>query len=124
MTVLADAYREEEINNEKRVLLKLSPKIAPITVAIFPLFNKEGMPEVAKELSSDLHTEFRAFYDAGGSIGKRYRRLDEAGTPFGVTVDHETLENQTVTIRDRDTTNQERININKVKDYIREKILN
>ena len=123
LTVLADAYTEEEINNEKRILLKLSPKIAPITVAVFPLFNKEGMPEVAKKLSSDLHTEFSAFYDSGGSIGKRYRRQDEAGTPFGVTVDHETLENETVTIRDRDTTNQERISLSKVKDYIRQKIV-
>ena len=122
LTVLADAYTEEEINGDKRIVLKLSPKIAPITVAIFPLMNKEGMPEIAQKLTSDLRNNFSAFYDAGGSIGKRYRRQDEAGTPFGITVDHDTLSDNTVTLRNRDTMEQSRVSLDKVKDAIQDLI--
>ena len=122
LTVLADAYTEEEINDDKRIVLKLSPKIAPITVAVFPLMNKEGMPEIAQKLTSDLRNDFSAFYDAGGSIGKRYRRQDEAGTPFGITIDHDTLSDNTVTLRNRDTMDQTRISISQIGPAIKDLI--
>ena len=118
LTTLADAYCEEEVNNEKRSVLKLSPKIAPITVAIFPLMNKLGMPEVAKKINMDLKNNFSTFYDTGGSIGKRYRRQDEAGTPLGITVDHDTLENNSVTIRNRDTMQQTRVDFDNILNFI------
>ena len=98
----------------KRILLKLSPKIAPITVAVFPLMNKGGMPEIAQKITSDLRKNFSAFYDSGGSIGKRYRRQDEAGTPFGITIDHDTIKDDKVTMRNRDTMLQERVSINQL----------
>ena len=122
LTVLADAYTEEEINGDKRIVLKLSPKIAPITVAVFPLMNKEEMPEIAQKITSDLRNDFSTFYDAGGSIGKRYRRQDEAGTPFGITVDHDTLSDNTVTLRNRDTMEQSRITIDRINDVINDLI--
>ncbi|OUW61632.1 MAG: glycine--tRNA ligase [bacterium TMED198] len=120
LTVLADAFTTEEINGETRNVLKLSSKIAPVTVAVFPLMNKQGMPEIAQKIVDDLRSEFSSFYDAGGSIGKRYRRQDEAGTPFGITVDHDTIEDQTVTLRDRDTMEQKRISINQIKAALSE----
>ena len=120
LTVLADAYTEEEVNGENRVLLKLSPKIAPTTVAVFPLMNKLGMPEIAQKLTADLREDYSAFYDAGGSIGKRYRRQDEAGTPFGITVDHDTLSENTVTLRNRDTMEQSRISIDQASSAIKD----
>ena len=122
LTVLADAYNEEEVNGDKRNVLKLSPKIAPITVAVFPLMNKNGMPEIARKLVEDLRLNYSSFYDAGGSIGRRYRRQDEAGTPFGITVDHDSLDDNTVTLRDRDTMEQVRVSIDKVSDAISDKI--
>tara|TARA_B110000196_G_C21143026_1_gene664879 strand:+ start:858 stop:2318 length:1461 start_codon:yes stop_codon:yes gene_type:complete len=122
LTVLADAYNEEEVNGDKRNVLKLSPKIAPITVAVFPLMNKNGMPEIAQKLAEDLRLNYSSFYDAGGSIGRRYRRQDEAGTPFGITVDHDSLDDNTVTLRDRDTMEQVRVSIDKVSDAISDKI--
>ena len=120
LTVLADAYTEEEVNGENRVLLKLSPKIAPTTVAVFPLMNKLDMPEIAQKLTADLRKDYSAFYDAGGSIGKRYRRQDEAGTPFGITVDHDTLSDNTVTLRNRDTMEQSRISIDQASSAIKD----
>ena len=120
LTVLADAYTEEEVNGENRVLLKLSPKIAPTTVAVFPLMNKLGMPEIAQKLTADLRENYSAFYDAGGSIGKRYRRQDEAGTPFGITVDHDTLSENTITLRNRDTMEQSRISIDQASSAIKD----
>ena len=124
LTVLADAYSEEEVNGETRNVLKLSPKIAPITVAVFPLMNKNGMPEIAQNIAGDLRSDFSSFYDSGGSIGRRYRRQDEAGTPFGVTVDHDTLEDNTVTLRERDTMNQIRVSIDKLSEAVADKINN
>ena len=120
LTVLADAYTEEEVNGENRVLLKLSPKIAPTTVAVFPLMNKLDMPEIAQKLTADLREDYSTFYDAGGSIGKRYRRQDEAGTPFGITVDHDTLSDNTVTLRNRDTMEQSRISIDQASSAIKD----
>jgi glycyl-tRNA synthetase len=118
LTILSDAYYEEEVKGEQRIVLRLSPGLAPITVAVFPLVNKDGMPELAQSLVDDLMGDFAAFYDAGGSIGKRYRRQDEAGTPFGVTIDGDTLSDQTVTVRQRDTMAQERITIDQVPTYL------
>ncbi len=122
LALLTDAYHEEEVKGEVRVVLRLSPAMAPITVAVFPLVNRDGMPERAHQLVDDLMGDFAAFYDAGGSIGRRYRRQDEAGTPFGITIDGQTSEDQTVTIRDRDSMAQERISLDKVKVWLREKM--
>ena len=122
LTCLVDAYTEEEVREEKRVLLKLSPKIAPITCAVFPLVNKDGLPEIAEKIVENMRKHFSAFFDQGGSIGRRYRRQDEAGTPFGVTVDHETTEDGTVTLRDRDSMEQVRISKDKICDLIQEKV--
>lgn len=122
LTVLVDAYREEEVRGEKRVVLKLSPRVAPITCAVLPLVNKDGLPEQALAIVKDVRREFSAQYDAGGSIGRRYRRQDEAGTPFGITVDHQTLEDNTVTLRDRDTMDQVRIPLESVRDELRTRI--
>ncbi|NOZ03643.1 MAG: glycine--tRNA ligase [FCB group bacterium] len=122
LTCLVDAYNEEEVRGEKRVVLKLSPKVAPITCAVFPLVNKAGQPEKALKIVKDIRQEFSAFYDAGGSIGRRYRRQDEAGTPFGVTVDHQTMEDDTVTLRDRDTMEQVRIPADQIRRALRERL--
>jgi len=122
LTCLVDAYEEEEVGDEKRIVLKLSPKIAPITCAVFPLVNKDGLPDKALELVKDIRQEFSSFYDAGGSIGKRYRRQDEAGTPFGITVDHQTMEDGTVTLRDRDTMEQVRIPGDSIRKELRNRI--
>ena len=123
LTILADAFTQEEVNGESRTVLKLSPKIAPIKVAVFPLMNKNNMPELSQKIAEDIRNAgIASFYDSGGSIGKRYRRQDEAGTPFGITVDHDTLEDNTVTLRDRDTMNQERISINKIIKVLSNKI--
>ena len=123
LTILVDAYHEEEVKGENRVVLKLNPKLAPITMAVFPLVNRDGMPEIAEKIVETLRGEFAAFFDAGGSIGRRYRRQDEAGTPYGITIDSETLEDQSVTVRDRDTMKQERISIDQLQSYFRNKIL-
>src|SRR5262245_15031567 len=109
LAFMVDAYDEEEVEGRERVLLRLHPKLAPIKVAVLPLVNKDGQPEKAREIYEDLRSRMPAEYDTGGSIGKRYRRQDEIGTPWGVTVDHQTMEDDTVTLRDRDSLDQERI---------------
>ncbi len=116
MTFLVDAYDEEEVptakpgKTDRRVVLRFHPRIAPITVAVFPLVKRDGMPEVAREIEEELRgAGFRTFYDEKGAIGRRYRRQDEVGTPWCVTVDGETLANGTVTLRDRDSMEQERL---------------
>ena len=109
LTLLCDAYDEDEIGGEQRTVLRLMPKMAPIKVAVLPLVNKEGQPERAREIYEELRELMPAEFDTGGSIGKRYRRQDEIGTPWGVTVDHQTMEDGTVTLRDRDTLEQVRI---------------
>ena len=118
LTVLSDAYHEEEVNGEKRVLLKLQPKLAPIKVAIFPLINKNELPDIANKLTKNLSQHFSTFYDSSGSIGKRYRRQDEAGTPYGITIDPDTLKDNCVTIRSRDSMKQERINIDTTLKFL------
>lgn len=119
LTTLVDAYEEEE----ERVVLRLAPAVAPIKVAIFPLVKKDGMPEIAEKITNDLRGEYRIFYDDSGSIGRRYRRMDEAGTPFCITVDSETLSDGTVTIRYRDSMKQERIEQNNIKKFLHKEIL-
>lgn len=107
LTCLIDAYREEP----ERVVLGLSPRIAPIKAAVFPLVKRDGMDKIAYEIYDEMRTHFKAFYDEGGSIGRRYRRQDEAGTPFCITVDSDTLKDNTVTLRERDSMKQERVKI-------------
>jgi glycyl-tRNA synthetase len=118
LMLICDAYREEEVNNEKRVVLKFHPRMAPMTVAVLPLVKKDGMPEVAHAIEDGLRMQFNAFYDEKGAIGRRYRRMDEIGTPYCVTVDGQTLEDGTVTIRDRDTMEQERVDKSRVAEVL------
>lgn len=119
LVVMADAYREEEVEGERRVVLALHPRLAPIKAAVFPLVKKDGMPERAARIHEALRQQgIPSFFDDGGSIGRRYRRQDEAGTPFGITVDGQTAEDQTVTVRDRDTLQQERIAVDRVVEYV------
>jgi len=103
---------------EKRVLMKFHPRLAPIKAAIFPLVNKDGMPEKAMGLYRSLKPHFNVFFDDKGAVGRRYRRQDEAGTPFCITIDGQTLTDDTVTIRDRDTLKQDRVKIADVKAFI------
>jgi glycyl-tRNA synthetase len=119
LAVIADAYNVEEVNGDKRVVLKLSPKIAAYKAAVFPLVNKDGIPEKAKEVFKLLREHnVISFYDEKGSIGRRYRRMDEIGTPFCITIDHQTLEDNTVTIRDRDSMEQRRVKIDNLVDEL------
>jgi glycyl-tRNA synthetase len=122
LTVLVDAYREEEVEGETRTVLGLNPAIAPIKAAVLPLVNKDAMPEMATALFNDLRTRFACFYDDGGAIGRRYRRMDEVGTPFCLTVDGQSAEDQKVTVRHRDTMGQERVSIDHVAAYLRERL--
>ena len=119
LAFLVDAYTEEEVNGEARTVLKLHPRIAPTKAAVFPLSKKEPVSTIARELYDDLKGDYRLFYDDSGSIGRRYRRQDEAGTPFCVTVDFDTIEDKKVTIRDRDTLEQERVPIEAVRDRLK-----
>jgi glycyl-tRNA synthetase len=114
LTVMVDAYREEEVEGEVRVVMGFHPAIAPIKAAVLPLTKKDGLPEVALELYHDLRRTIPAFYDDGGAIGRRYRRQDEVGTPWCFTVDHDTLTDRTVTVRHRDSMAQERIALDQV----------
>ncbi len=118
LMMLCEAYREEEVRGEQRTLLCFHPRIAPITVGIFPLVKKGEMPEVAHALEADLQAHFNVFYDEKGAIGRRYRRMDEAGTPYCVTIDGQTLEDGTVTVRDRDTMEQARVPKENVAAYL------
>ena len=123
LIALLDAYTEENIDGKERVFLSLDPRIAPTKVAVFPLMKKEGLPELADGLYEDLRrASIPSFYDMAGSIGRRYRRQDEAGTPWCVTIDKLTIEDGTVTIRDRDSLNQERIAIEKVCQWVSDRL--
>jgi len=122
MAFLSDAYYEEEVNGETRVVLKLHPKLAPIKTAVFPLVNKDGMPEKAREIEKILRPYIRVFYDDKGAVGRRYRRQDEAGTPFCVTIDTQTLKDQTVTVRERDSMEQVRIHKNELLNFLLDKL--
>ncbi len=123
LVLLVDAYREEEVEGDERVVLGLHPSVAPIKVAVFPLVKKDGLPEIADRLARELRkAAIPSFYDESGSIGRRYRRQDEAGTPWCVTVDGQTAEDGTVTIRDRDSLEQVRVDTSKVADWVRERL--
>jgi glycyl-tRNA synthetase len=114
LAALCDAYDEDEVGGGQRTVLRLHPRLAPIKVAILPVVSKDGLPERAQEVFQLLRGQIQAEYDEGGSIGRRYRRQDEIGTPFGVTIDHQTLEDDTVTVRDRDTLEQERVAVDEL----------
>ena len=131
MAFLINAYDEEEVvkensdgtkSSETRTVLHLHPALAPIKVAVFPLVNRDGMQEIAHNITEDLRSQFRVFYDDSGAVGRRYRRQDECGTPYCVTVDSETLQNGSVTIRERDTMEQVRMNKDKIIEFITGKI--
>ncbi|MEZ4412060.1 MAG: glycine--tRNA ligase [Gemmatimonadales bacterium] len=121
LTTLVDAYREEQVEGDTRVVLGFHPSIAPIKVGIFPLVKKDGMPEFATRLYHDLKPHVPAFYDDSGAVGRRYRRMDEAGTPFCVTVDGQTLEDGTVTVRHRDSMTQDRVAADTLKGWLKER---
>ncbi|MEA2031588.1 MAG: glycine--tRNA ligase [candidate division Zixibacteria bacterium] len=121
LTILIDAYDEVEVKGEKRVFLRLSPKISPIKVAVFPLVKKDGMPEFAEKVYHELKKHFKAFYDVSGAIGRRYARMDEAGCPFCVTVDGQTMEDETMTVRDRDSMEQQRMKVDELVVFLKEK---
>jgi glycyl-tRNA synthetase len=122
MAFLLNAYYEEEVNGEMRSVLKFHPKLAPVKAAIFPLVNKDGMPEIAREIETTLRKNFKVFYDDKGAVGRRYRRQDEAGTPYCITVDTQTLTDSTVTVRDRDSMVQERVTIENLSTYLFDKL--
>ncbi|MBO7338015.1 MAG: glycine--tRNA ligase, partial [Paludibacteraceae bacterium] len=123
LSVMCAAYNEEQLENgESRVVLNLPPALAPVKVCVMPLVKKDGLPEKAREILNELKFDFNVQYDEKDSIGKRYRRQDAVGTPFCVTVDHDTLTDNCVTVRDRDTMKQERISIDKLHSLISDKV--
>jgi len=123
LAIFSSAYEEEKLENgEERVVLRLPACIAPVKLAILPLIKKDGLPEKAREILDDLRFEFNCQYDEKDSIGKRYRRQDAIGTPFCVTVDHDTLQDNCVTIRYRDTMEQERVSIDKLREIVADKV--
>jgi glycyl-tRNA synthetase len=118
LAFLCDAYDEDEIGGEKRTVLRLHPALAPVKVAVLPLLRKDGQPELAREVYEGLRRRMKAEYDDGGAIGRRYRRQDEIGTPFAVTIDHQSLEDRTVTVRDRDSLQQQRVAIDELAAHL------
>ncbi len=114
LTFLADGYDEDEIGGEPRTVLRLHPLLAPVKVAVLPLVRKDRQPELAREVYEQLRELVQAEYDEGGAIGRRYRRQDEIGTPWAVTIDHQSLEDRTVTVRDRDSLEQTRVAIDEL----------
>ena len=123
LSIMAGSYKEETLaNGESRVVLKLPPALAPVKLAILPLVRKDGLPEVARKIMNDLRFDFKCQYDEKDSIGKRYRRQDAIGTPLCITIDFQSLEDNTVTIRNRDTMEQERVAINELKNIISGKV--
>jgi glycyl-tRNA synthetase len=128
---LCNAYDEEEVtkqnddgtsSSEMRTVLRFHPALAPVKVAVFPLVNRDGMQDIAHNISDDLRRKFKSFYDDSGAVGRRYRRQDECGTPFCITVDSETMYDNTVTVRERDSMIQERINKDNIVDYLKAKL--
>jgi glycyl-tRNA synthetase len=122
LAFIVDAYDEDEIEGERRTVLRLHPRLAPVKVAVLPLVKKDGQPELASEIYRELRERVQADYDEGGAIGRRYRRQDEIGTPWAVTVDHQTLEDRTVTLRDRDSLAQDRLPIDQLGDEIERRL--
>ena len=124
LALLVNAYREEQVpgEDEGRTVLGFAPALAPVKAGVFPLVKKDGMPEFAEKLAKELRASFPVFYDESGAIGRRYRRQDEVGTPFCLTVDGQTMQDGTVTIRDRDTLQQERVAADRVRGVIAERL--
>jgi glycyl-tRNA synthetase len=122
LAFMLDAYDEDVVDNEERIVLRLDPRLAPTKVAVYPLLRKLGQPEKAIAIRDELKRHFTVAYDQAGSIGRRYRRQDEVGTPYGVTIDHQTMEDDTVTIRDRDAMSQERVPAARLVEVIAERI--
>ena len=122
LTILSHAYNEEEVNGDTRLVLNIPAMLAPVKAAVLPLTKKDSMPEKAREILKDLQCDFNCHYEEKDSIGKRYRRQDAIGTPFCITVDHQTLEDNTVTVRDRDTMQQSRVNIGELHSMISKKV--
>jgi glycyl-tRNA synthetase len=127
LAFLCEAYTEDQAPDEngvmkERVVMKFHPRLAPIKAAVFPLVKKDGMPDVAKEIYRALKPQFPVFYDEKGAVGRRYRRQDEAGTPFCITVDSQTLQDRTVTFRDRDTLEQWRVKVDDCVDELRQRL--
>ncbi|HOV37956.1 MAG TPA: glycine--tRNA ligase, partial [Spirochaetales bacterium] len=123
LMALSDAYEEEQLpDGEVRSVLRFHPMIAPITVGVFPLMKKDGLPEIAREIEEELREHYTTIYDQSGSIGRRYRRQDEVGTPFCVTVDYQTKEDGTVTLRFRDSMEQVRVKIKELDLLIHQSI--
>jgi glycyl-tRNA synthetase len=122
LAFLCDAYAEDEVGGETRTVLKLHPRLAPIKAAVFPLVKKDGMPERALGIFRDIKKRFACYYDEKGAIGRRYRRQDEAGTPYCITVDGDTLSNGTVTVRERDSCEQMRVDASQLVAWLEERL--
>lgn len=122
LVLLCDAYTEEEVDGKQRTVLKFHKKVAPVKCAVLPLSRKEPLEELARKIQHELKKDYVVDYDNTGSIGRRYRRQDEIGTPYAITVDFDSLDDNKVTIRDRDTMEQDRISIDLIKDYLKEKL--
>jgi glycyl-tRNA synthetase len=128
LAFLVDAYDEEVVaregtgEGERRTVLRLHPRLAPVKVAVLPLVSKDGQPELAREVHRAIRGGVQAEYDEGGAIGRRYRRQDEIGTPYCVTIDHQSLEDATVTLRDRDSLAQDRVPIDGLGELIEERL--
>ena len=122
LAVLSDAYDEEEVEGETRTVLHFHPSIAPVAVGVFPLVKKDGLAELARDIEVELRDDFRTFYDQGGAIGRRYRRQDEIGTPFCITIDYQTKDDNTVTLRFRDSMEQVRVERGELANRLRKEI--
>ena len=122
LRLISENLKEEQLDNDKRMVLALPPALAPIKVAVLPLLKKDGLPEKAREIMETLKFVGRTYYEEKDTIGKRYRRMDAIGTPFCITIDHQTMEDNTVTIRDRDTMSQQRIAVDSLSQLIAEKV--
>jgi glycyl-tRNA synthetase len=122
LLIMSNAYEEQDLSTaekaDSRVVLKFPTLLAPIKLAVLPLTKKDGLPEIAQSIIDNCKSSFRCFYEEKDSIGKRYRRMDALGTPFCVTVDHQSKEDNTVTIRHRDSMVQERVAIEKLKEIV------
>lgn len=123
LAVLSHAFHEEQLEGgDSRVVLSLPAPLAPVKAAVLPLVKKDGLPELAQEILHDLQFDFNCQYEEKDSIGKRYRRQDAIGTPFCITVDHDSLNDRCVTVRDRDTMEQKRVPISSLRAMIDEKV--
>jgi len=126
LTVLAGSYEEEKIEkegaDEERVVMRIPPAISPVKVAVLPLVKKDGLPEIARSIMDEMKLDFNCQYEEKDSIGRRYRRQDAIGTPYCLTIDHQTSQDNTLTIRYRDTMEQERVPISRVKEIVNQKV--